>query len=336
MSELYNLEMNGFGKGLIDLLPKDALIQLEEKDKIGFDIGRDWAFYHQPLPDNADAAIFNGYKSNKAHPPGRKEVDRYIKKWLQVRYHAYLRNRPVANDVDSNLIKILDQAQCFITKETLTHGTLSPSDWSVERLCNTAGYAWGNLMIESQRANEARGSMTYEEILNAAKSKRNINGLDSNCWKRYAAIARGPNFWGGHIKGIEPLCISVPSLIFFVPSHYLMETVFWSVCHRSEQVRIKTHRDLKNFSKSTESKEHIRKLRAKIKRKYEDHYRLTNIFNNASCFDAFLKWYESSSITFDMYKEVIYQQRYPKIKIDGLNTNNPIDEWCLATNGHLY
>jgi len=101
-------------------------------------------------------------------------------------------------------------------------------------------------------------------------------------------------------------------------------------------VRIKTHRDLKNFSKSTESKEHIRKLRAKIKRKYEDHYRLTNIFNNASCFDAFLKWYESSSITFDMYKEVIYLQRYPKIKIDGLKTNNPIDEWCLATNGHLY
>ena len=186
MNNLFNLEINGLEKGMIDLLPKDALIQLEEKDKIGFDIGRDWAFYHRPLPDNADAAIYSGYKSNKAHPPGRKEVDRFIKKWLQIRYHAYLRNRPVANDVDINLIKMLDRERCVITGETLTHGTHAPSDWSLERLCNTAGYAWGNLVIESQRANEARGSMTYEEIQLAAKSKRNINGLDSNYWKRYA------------------------------------------------------------------------------------------------------------------------------------------------------
>ena len=336
MNKLYSLEMNGLVNGAVDLLPKDALIQLEEKDKIGFDIGRDWAYYHQPLPDNADAAIFGGYKSNKAHPPGRKEVDRFIKKWLQVRYHAYLRNRPVASDVDFNFILMLDREKCIITGEILTHSTNSPSDWSLERLCNTAGYAWGNLVIESQRANEARGSMTYEEIQLAAKSKRNINGLASNFWKRYAAIARGPNFWGGHIKGIEPLTIPAPKLVFFVPSHYLMEMAFWSVCHKSEQVRISAHRGLKNFSKSTDSKEYIQKLRSKIKRKFEDHYTLTNIFNNASCFDAFLKWYESSSITFDLYKEMVYQQRYPKIQINGSQTNNPIDEWCLATNGHLY
>ena len=121
MNKLYSLEMNGLVNGAVDLLPKDALIQLEEKDKIGFDIGRDWAYYHQSLPDNADAAIFGGYKSNKAHPPGRKEVDRFIKKWLQVRYHAYLRNRPVASDVDFNFIKMLDREKCIITGEILTH-----------------------------------------------------------------------------------------------------------------------------------------------------------------------------------------------------------------------
>ena len=31
MNELYNLEMNGLVNGDVDLLPKDALIQLEEK-----------------------------------------------------------------------------------------------------------------------------------------------------------------------------------------------------------------------------------------------------------------------------------------------------------------
>jgi len=336
MNELYNLEMNGLAKSTIDLLPKDALIQLEEKDKIGFDIGRDWAFYHQPLPDNADAAIFNGYKSNTAHPPGRKEVDRFIKKWLQVRYHAYLRNRPVASDVDDNLIKMLDRERCLITGEILTHSTNSPSDWSVERLCNTAGYAWGNLIIVSKRANEARGSMTYEEIQIASKSTRSTNGLASICWKRYAAIAQGPNFWGGHIKGIEPLRFPPIRLIFFVPSNYLMELAFWSVCHKSDQVRINSHRSLKIISTSAYSKEYLRKLRAKIDRKFHDHYELTNIFNNTSCFDAFLKWYESSSITFEMYKKMVYRHRYPKIKPDESIINNPIDEWCLASNGYVY
>jgi hypothetical protein len=115
-----------------------------------------------------------------------------------------------------------------------------------------------------------------------------------------------------------------------------MEMAFWSVCHKSEQVRISAYRGLKNFSKSTDSKEHIRKLRAKIKRKFEDQYTLTNIFNNASCFDAFLKWYESSSITFDLYKEMICLQRYPKFKTDESIINNPIDEWCLASNGYLH
>jgi hypothetical protein len=336
MNTLYSLEINGVGKDTIDLLPKDALIKLEEKDKIGFDIGRDWAFYHQPLPDQADAAIFAGYKNNAAHPSGRKEIDRYTKKWLQVRYHAYQRKRPVAADVDVGLIKALDKENCIITGETLTHGTLSPSDWSVERLCNTAGYAWGNLIIESKRANEARGSMNYEEIQLAAKSKKNINGLDSSCWKRYAEIARGPNFWGGHFKGIEPLSIPVTGLVFFVPSHYLMEAVYHSVCHKSERVRVISHRVMKSFSKSEQALLNLHKLRAKIERKFKERFRLTNIFHNLSVFDAFIKWYQSSTITFDIYKEIIYSQRYPNVRIHGSQTNNPLDEWSLATNGHLF
>jgi hypothetical protein len=336
MNSLYSLEINGVGKDTIDLLPKDALIKLEEKDKIGFDIGRDWAFYHQPLPDKADAAIFAGYKNNAAHPAGRKEIDRYTKKWLQVRYHAYLRDRPVAADVDIKLIKALDNEKCIITGETLTHGALSPSDWSVERLCNTAGYAWGNLVIESQRANLARGSMSYEEIQIAANSKKNINGLDSSCWKRYAEIARGPNFWGGHVKGIKPLTMPIHLLVFFVPSNYLMQVVFQSVCHKSEKKRIISHRVMKSFSKSDDALINLHKLRSKIDRKFNKGYTLSNIFHNLSVFDAFINWYQSSTITFDIYKEIIYGQRYPNLRIQGSQTNNPLDEWSLATNGHLF
>jgi hypothetical protein len=41
MSGLYQLEVNVLEQTKISLLPKDVTIQLEQKDKIGFDIGRD-------------------------------------------------------------------------------------------------------------------------------------------------------------------------------------------------------------------------------------------------------------------------------------------------------
>lgn len=132
--------MTGMGNAEISLLQKDAILQLEQKEKIGFEIGRDWAYYRQWIPENADDAIYAGYKSNTAHPSGMKETDRYTRKWLQVRYNAYLRNRPVADDVDATLIQMMDTDHCVITGKKLTHGTLTETDWFIERLCNAGGY----------------------------------------------------------------------------------------------------------------------------------------------------------------------------------------------------
>ena len=86
MNQLFLSEMEGIKKVPLDLLKKDALLQKEEAEKIGFDIGRDWAYYHQPLPSEADAAIFRGFKRNTSHPSGKYEIDRFTKKWLQINY----------------------------------------------------------------------------------------------------------------------------------------------------------------------------------------------------------------------------------------------------------
>jgi hypothetical protein len=115
-----------------------------------------------------------------------------------------------------------------------------------------------------------------------------------------------------------------------------MEMVFWSVCHKEEKVRINAHRGMKHFSKSEPAMENLRKLRAKIERKFHDHFRIGNIYQNGSCFEAFLKWYQSSTITFDMYKEMVHSERYPKIRIEGSKTDNPLDEWWIPTDGRLY
>ena len=338
MNQLFLSEMEGIKKVPLDLLKKDALLQKEEAEKIGFDIGRDWAYYHQPLPSEADAAIYRGFKSNTSHPSGKYEIDRFTKKWLQVRYHAYLRKRPVSDDVDVQLIKALDRDFCPITKEKLTHGTLGDNDWSLERLCNTAGYALGNLIIESKKANEARGSISYDAIVQASNSKRHINGLSPECWKRYAIIARGPNFWAGNVKGIEPLVMPLPELVFCVPSLYLMDVAFFSCCHSSEKNRIAGHRLMKNFSKSSISQLNLKKLRAKIDRKFQNRFGRFDIFQNKSCFNAFLAWYESSTITEKDFKRIMLIEKNNSLGIKSpINaSSNMLEEWWLGTNGHLY
>jgi hypothetical protein len=50
MSELFYLQRStAYQKDRI-MLPRDAIMQNEEKEKIGYLIGQDWAYYRQPLP----------------------------------------------------------------------------------------------------------------------------------------------------------------------------------------------------------------------------------------------------------------------------------------------
>ena len=93
---------------------------------------------------------------------------------------------------------------------------------------------------------------------------------------------------------------------------------------------------MRHFSKSESAMNNLRKLRAKIERKFLDNFSIGTIFHNRSCFDAFLKWYESATITFDLYKEIVHTTRYPKTNIQGSNIDNPLDEWWLQTDGRLY
>ena len=338
MSELFYLEINGIPKEDIHLLPKDALIQREEKEKIGYSIGQDWAYYHQPLPDNADAAIYRGYKSNTAHPPGRKEVDRFIKKWLQLRYHAYLRERTVSETVTPKLIEAMDMTYCRVTEQDLTHSTQNPTDWSVERLCNNAGYAWGNLVIISRQANEARGAMTYEDICQASLSGRATNGLTKGDWLRYKDLVRGPYFWAGQVKGIEPICMPIAKLAFSAPSQLLQNLVFFAICHRSLAQRESTKKLLKSLCPTESSKIKLKKVFTRISRHRDKRHSLLHMFSNLSCMKEFMDWYESSNFDLKKYEDLCNESKngYLNLPKNTPNQESPLDEWWLGTDGHLY
>jgi len=338
MSELFNLEMKGIKRENIDLLPKDALMQREEKDKVGFGIGQDWAFYRQHLPDNADAAIFRGFETNTAYFSAKQEVDRFIRKWLQLRYHAYLRERTIADGVSPQFLKAIDINFCRVTEAKLTHSTQDTSDWSVERLCNDAGYAWGNLAIISRNANEARGSMNYEEIVKASESSRKTNGLSQDHWLNYRDLVRGPYFWAGQIQGIEPIRITAARMVFVSPSQLLQDIAYWAVCHKNPEQRLLAKKILNEFSPSGLTKSKLKKLFVRIERHLKKRHSLYQTFSNPSCHQEFLDWYESSNLTVKTYLKYYNasKNRYLNLPITTALEPGLLEEWLLPTKGHLY
>ena len=123
-----------------------------------------------------------------------------------------------------------------------------------------------------------------------------------------------------------------------MPSLYLMDVAFFSCCHSSEKNRIAGHRLMKNFSKNSISQLNLKKLRAKIDRKFQNRFGRFDIFQNKSCFGAFLAWYESSTITEKDFKRIILIEKNNSLGIKSpINTSsNMLEEWWLGTNGHLY
>lgn len=337
MGTLFDLEMNGVDIQRIDLMPKDALIQREERDKTGYAIGQDWAFYHQPLPDGADAAIYRGFADNKAKYK-QQNVDRYIKKWLQLRYHAYQRERTVSDGVTPDLLRVLDLKFCRVTQVDLTHGSQLDSDWSVERLCNDAGYAWGNLTIISKKANESRGSMSFDDITKASQSTRITNGLSQIEWIRYKNIVRGPYFWAGKVKGVEPICMTMPRMVFVAPSQLLQDLAFWAVCNKNPKQREVYKKILKRFCESGSSDTKLRKLFIRIDRNFQKGHGIYATFCNPSCMNSFLEWYQSTNLStatyIDFFNHAI--RGFLHLPKNSPSNPNPIEEWWLTTGGHTY
>jgi hypothetical protein len=112
----------------------------------GFEIGWDCAHYRVTPPAEhlqpgnpvrqgweAGQAAF-GTRALFARPP--------VRKWPQLRLGAWLRGRSFDEaHVTPGFLARIGVERCPITREPLTQGTGEPSDASVDRVCNDAGYA---------------------------------------------------------------------------------------------------------------------------------------------------------------------------------------------------
>ncbi len=158
-------------------------------DTIGFEIGWDHA-HHRLVPPvqhlHAGSPVRQGWQAGRALFGTRTlRVTRHVRKWLQLRLNAWVRGRAFEGlTVTPHFLAQIDVAECPVTREPLAHATGTPSDASVDRVNNDAGYAAGNLAVMSVRANAAKADHAWHDALAVvreleAHGRAELDGLDA-------------------------------------------------------------------------------------------------------------------------------------------------------------
>lgn len=171
---------------------------LTAHEHIGFELGWDYAHYKlvPPAPYGLEPSpLRNGLLAGQAAFGNRTLLaTRSVRKWLQLRLHAWLRGRSVElMQVTPNYLQQIDVSHCPITRVSLSTGTLDSSDSSVDRVRNDAGYAAGNLVVMSTKANHAKAAYGFHDALRFVKQIEagklgGIDGLTAAQWSRVAVL----------------------------------------------------------------------------------------------------------------------------------------------------
>jgi len=174
------------GKNTPDRLTDGEVIELCRT------LGDDYAAHGLKLPEHPPEPLREGYRAGLARVGRPRAADRFVRKWLQLRYHALERGRAVSDGVKVELLRRLDVSVCPVTLATLTHGELKGTDWSVDRLNNDGAYAKENLAIMSRHANSAKGTKNLAEVRKLGEGASAVEGLTPEEWARMAAMMFGP------------------------------------------------------------------------------------------------------------------------------------------------
>lgn len=179
-----------------------AASSLTVHEQIGFELGWDYAHHgvQPPAPYALEPSpLRDGLLAGQATFGARTlQATRHVRKWLQLRLHAWLRGRSVELlQVTPRYLQLIDAEHCPITRAALSTATLEASDASVDRVRNDAGYAAGNLAVMSRKANQAKAAHGFREALQivaAAEargqsgSRDGIDGLTAAQWARVAVL----------------------------------------------------------------------------------------------------------------------------------------------------
>jgi hypothetical protein len=190
---------------MISLIPDERQIGLIElpaaltaHEQVGFELGWDYAHHRVALPApyaQEASPLRDGLRAGEAAFGLRTlAATRHVRKWLQLRLHAWLRGRSVELvQVTPNYLRQIDASHCPITRSALSSATLAATDASIDRVRNDAGYAAGNLAVMSTKANHAKGAHGFRSALRCvqqieAEQLPGIGGLTAAQWARVAVL----------------------------------------------------------------------------------------------------------------------------------------------------
>jgi hypothetical protein len=196
-------------------------------EHIGFELGWDYA-HHGLVPPapygQTPSPLRHGLLAAQAAFGTRTLLaTRHVRKWLQLRLHAWLRGRSVELvQVTPHYLQQIDVSHCPITRVALSAATLESTDASIDRVRNDAGYAAGNLAVMSTKANHAKAARGFRDALRlvtqletghgqaSAGAPAPVGGIDGLTAAQWARVAVLCSF-------VEPLdhdeAIAVPLLV---------------------------------------------------------------------------------------------------------------------------
>ena len=195
MPELVPIE-RAIGNNPLGLIDTTAARSAHEQ--VGFELGWDYAHYRVALPApyaNETSPLRDGLRAGEATFGLRTlAATRHVRKWLQLRLHAWLRGRSVELvQVTPNYLQQIDASHCPITRSALSSATREATDASIDRVRNDAGYAAGNLAVMSTKANHAKGALDFRGALRCvqqieAEQLPGLGGLTVSQWARVAVL----------------------------------------------------------------------------------------------------------------------------------------------------
>ncbi|EHR70405.1 hypothetical protein BurJ1DRAFT_1537 [Burkholderiales bacterium JOSHI_001] len=168
------------------------------EDRCAFDIGWDHA-HHGLTPPLAHLhpghPVRTGWQAGQA-AFGRRtlKATEGVRLWLALRLHAWTRGRVFEGfQVTPHFLSRIGVAHCPVTGERLHPRCGRPDDLSVDRLLDAAGYAAGNLVVMSARANRAKAALRWDDALQRAlrlvrQGGGQIDGLGAGEWQRLAVL----------------------------------------------------------------------------------------------------------------------------------------------------
>jgi hypothetical protein len=175
-----------------------AVARCDPAAAAGFELGWDYAHHRLTPPADALAAghpVHQGWQAGVATFGQRTlEPTPHVRKWLQLRANALRRGHAFeGTQVTPNFLAQIDVPRCPITRTALTQASGAGSDASVDRVCNRAGYAAGNLAVMSARAHQAKADLGCLDALTVVKQLEasgldTLDGLNALQWSRLAVL----------------------------------------------------------------------------------------------------------------------------------------------------